>query len=95
LRSRPAHRLAQIDWREDGQLHVFFLPDCPHGHEAPIALHDAYIGLYVVFFMLDDLIIFVLAAFAVQKIVNTCYAAISRMIGGVVLIGLGGWMLAR
>ncbi|MGJ0453645.1 MAG: hypothetical protein ACR65T_10525 [Methylocystis sp.] len=46
-------------------------------------------------FVLDDLIIFGLAAFAVQKIVNTRYAAISRMIGGVVLIGLGGWMLAR
>ena len=63
--------------------------------DLPIALHYAYIGLYVVFFMLDDLIIFGLAAFAVQKIVNTRYAAISRMIGGVVLIGLGGWMLAR
>ncbi|MFZ3179882.1 MAG: glutaredoxin family protein [Methylocystis silviterrae] len=63
--------------------------------DLPIALHYAYIGLYVAFFMLDDLIIFGLAAFAVQKIVNTRYAAISRMIGGVVLIGLGGWMLAR
>ncbi|MBG0797468.1 glutaredoxin family protein [Methylocystis sp. L43] len=63
--------------------------------DLPIALHYAYIGLYVAFFMLDDLIIFGLAAFAVQKIVNTRYAAISRLIGGVVLIGLGGWMLAR
>jgi len=63
--------------------------------DLPIALHYAYIGLYVVFFMLDDLIIFGLAAFAVQEIVNTRYAAISRTIGGVVLIGLGGWMLAR
>ncbi|MGD9543591.1 MAG: glutaredoxin family protein [Methylocystis sp.] len=63
--------------------------------DLPIALHYAYIGLYVVFFMLDDLIIFGLAAFAVQKIVNTRYAAISRAIGGIVLIALGGWMLAR
>jgi hypothetical protein len=63
--------------------------------DLPIALHYAYIGLYVLFFMLDDLIIFGLAAFAVQKIVNTRYAAISRTIGGAVLIGLGGWMLAR
>ncbi|WP_292529345.1 glutaredoxin family protein [Methylocystis sp.] len=63
--------------------------------DLPIALHYAYIGLYVVFFMLDDLIIFGLAAFAVQKLVNTRYAAISRTIGGVILIGLGGWMLAR
>lgn len=63
--------------------------------DLPIALHYAYIGLYVLFFMLDDLVIFGLAAFAVQKIVNTRYAAISRTIGGVILIGLGGWMLAR
>ncbi|WP_158008263.1 hypothetical protein [Methyloceanibacter methanicus] len=31
----------------------------------------AYIALYVVFFMLDDLIIFGLAAFAVQAFVHT------------------------
>jgi hypothetical protein len=59
------------------------------------ALHYACIGRYVVFFMLDDLVIFGLAAFAVQKIVNTRYAAISRTIGGIILIALGGWMLAR
>lgn len=63
--------------------------------DLPIALHYAYIGLYVTFFMLDDLVIFGLAAFAVQKIVDTRYATISRTIGGVVLIGLGGWMLAH
>jgi hypothetical protein len=55
----------------------------------------AYIALYVVFFMLDDLIIFGLAAFAIQKILNSRYAAISWGAGGVTLIGLGVWMLAR
>jgi hypothetical protein len=55
----------------------------------------AYIALYVVFFMLDDLIIFGLAAFAVQSFVDTRYAAFSRLAGGLVLIGLGVWMLAR
>ncbi|HUU66087.1 MAG TPA: glutaredoxin family protein [Methyloceanibacter sp.] len=54
-----------------------------------------YIVLYVIFFMLDDLIIFGLAAFAVQKIINTRYAMMSRLAGGVVLIGLGVWMLAQ
>jgi hypothetical protein len=54
-----------------------------------------YISLYVTFFMLDDLVIFGFAAFAVQKIIDTRYAALSRAIGGVVLIGLGAWMLAR
>lgn len=55
----------------------------------------AYITLYVVFFMLDDLIIFGLAAFAVQRIINSRYAVVSRLAGGVVLIALGVWMLAR
>jgi hypothetical protein len=55
----------------------------------------AYITLYVVFFMLDDLIIFGLAAFAIQRIINSRYAVLSRLAGGVVLIGLGIWMLAR
>jgi hypothetical protein len=55
----------------------------------------SYISLYVTFFMLDDLVIFGFAAFAVQKIINTRYAAVSRAIGGLVLIGLGIWMLAR
>ncbi|MFY9697952.1 MAG: glutaredoxin family protein [Rhodoplanes sp.] len=54
-----------------------------------------YIALYVIFFMLDDLVIFGLAAFAVQKIVDTRYAAVSRAVGGVILIGLGVWMLWR
>lgn len=53
-----------------------------------------YLALYVLFFMLDDLIIFGLAAFAIQKIINTRYAVLSRFAGGVVLIGLGVWMLA-
>ncbi|WP_245409362.1 glutaredoxin family protein [Methyloceanibacter sp. wino2] len=55
----------------------------------------AYIALYVVFFMLDDLIIFGLAAFAVQSFVDTRYAVFSRFAGGLVLIGLGFWMLMR
>lgn len=60
-----------------------------------VAGYYAYITLYVVFFMLDDLVIFGLAAFAIQRIINTRYAVLSRLAGGVVLIGLGVWMLAR
>lgn len=55
----------------------------------------AYIALYVVFFMLDDLIIFGLAAFAIQRVLNSRYAAISRAAGGMTLMGLGAWMLVR
>jgi glutaredoxin len=64
-------------------------------NDVSVAGYYAYITLYVVFFMLDDLIIFGLAAFAIQKIINSRYAALSRLAGGVVLIGLGVWMLAR
>ena len=69
--------------------HVLALSD------VSVAGYYAYIALYVVFFMLDDLIIFGLAAFAIQRIINSRYAALSRFAGGVVLIGLGVWMLAR
>ena len=45
--------------------------------------------------MLDDFIIFGFAAFAVQKMIDTSYAVFSRAAGGLILIGLGLWMLAR
>jgi glutaredoxin len=54
-----------------------------------------YVALYVLFFMLDDLVIFGLAAFAVQGVIDTRYAAVSRAAGGVVLLGLGLWMMLR
>jgi hypothetical protein len=59
------------------------------------AAYYGYIALYVAFFMLDDLIIFGLAAFAIQRIINSRYAAISRAAGGITLMGLGVWMLTR
>ena len=59
------------------------------------AAYYGYIALYVLFFMVDDLVIFGLAAFAVQGVLDTRYAAFSRAAGGVVLLGLGVWMLMR
>ena len=53
---------------------------------SPLAYYG-YIALYVAFFMLDDLVVFGLAAFAVQKTVDTRYAAFSRGVGGAVLLG--------
>ncbi|MBS3103135.1 thioredoxin family protein [Candidatus Woesearchaeota archaeon] len=49
----------------------------------------AYILLYDLFFMLDDLIIFSLAAFAVNTAIGTKYAKYSKLIGGIVLLILG------
>jgi hypothetical protein len=60
-----------------------------------VAQYYGYIALYVTFFMLDDLIIFGFAAFAVHKVIDTGYAALSRAAGGAIMIGLGVWMLLR
>jgi hypothetical protein len=59
------------------------------------AQYYGFIALYVSFFMLDDLIIFGFAAFAMQKIIDTHYGAVSHAVGGLVLVGLGIWMLTR
>lgn len=69
--------------------HILALTDLSTG------AYYAYIALYVLFFMLDDLFIFAFAAFAVQRFIDTRYAAISRGLGGAILLGLGVWMLAR
>ena len=54
-----------------------------------------YIALYVLFFMLDDVVVFSLAAFSTRQFVGTRYSAVSRGVGGVLLIGLGVWMIFR
>lgn len=48
-----------------------------------------YILLYVLFFMLDDLIVFGSAAFAVEMIVGDKYLKICRITGGLILFSLG------
>jgi hypothetical protein len=56
--------------------------------------HYAYIALYDFFFMLDDLIIFGLAAFAVTRYgVGEKYAKQCKLVGGVVMLVLGALML--
>ena len=51
--------------------------------------HYAYILLYVLFFMLDDLIIFGLAAFAVSTSVGEKYAKYCKFIGGALMTLIG------
>ena len=53
----------------------------------------AYILLYVFFFMLDDLIIFSSAAFAINSRWGGRYARYSKPIGGGVLLALGALLL--
>jgi len=51
--------------------------------------HYGYILLYVFFFMLDDLIIFGLAAFAVNSSFGEKYAKYCKTLGGIILVILG------
>lgn len=52
-----------------------------------------YILLYIFAFILDDIIVFGFAIFAVNKILDTKYASYCKAIGGLILILLGLWML--
>ena len=56
--------------------------------------HYGYILLYVLFFMLDDLIIFGTAAFALTSSLGDRYAKYSRPVGATILIILGLLLLA-
>lgn len=55
----------------------------------PVASYYGYMLLYTLFFMLDDLVVFGFAAFAVNKFVGTKYANISHLVGGLVMLALG------
>ncbi len=58
--------------------------------DLPPLLHYAHILLYVLFFMLDDLVIFSLAAMAVSRIsMGEKYVGVSKIIGGAILLLLG------
>jgi len=51
--------------------------------------HYSYILLYVFFFMLDDLVIFGTAAFALTSSLGDRYAKYTRPVGATILIILG------
>lgn len=48
-----------------------------------------YIGLYVLFFMMDDLVIFSLAAFSIGSVMGEKYAKYCKLFGGIILLILG------
>ena len=52
-------------------------------------LYYSYILLYTIFFMLDDMIIFGLAVFAINKYTGTKYEKYSTLIGGIVMLLIG------
>ena len=55
--------------------------------------HYGYILLYDIFYMLDDFIIFGIAAFAINKYAGDDYAKICKLIGGAILALLGVLMV--
>ncbi|MBV5319117.1 MAG: hypothetical protein JZU50_15075 [Desulfobulbaceae bacterium] len=61
--------------------------------DLPLLEYYGYILLYDFFFMLDDLIIFSLAALALDTNLGQRYAGHCRVFGGLVLIALGGVMV--
>jgi glutaredoxin len=52
-----------------------------------------YIGLYTLFFMLDDLIIFGMAAFAIGSSFGEKYSKFCKLFGGIIMLVLGLIML--
>jgi cytochrome c biogenesis protein CcdA len=55
-----------------------------------------FIGIYILMYMVDDLIVFAFAFFSFNKLLHTQkYARLSNLIGGVILILLGIVMIAR
>ena len=61
--------------------------------ELPTLQYYGYILLYDLFFMLDDLAIFSLAVLALDTTVGTRYAGYCKIVGGIVMIGLGAVMV--
>lgn len=59
----------------------------------PTLLYYGYILIYDFFFMLDDLIIFSLAVLALDTGIGNRYAKHCKIIGGIVLLILGGFMV--
>ena len=49
-----------------------------------------YIGLYMIFFLLDDLIVFFIAMRTMEVTgFSTKYGKVSKLVGGLLLLGIG------
>jgi len=56
--------------------------------------HYAYIALYVLFFMLDDLIVFSIAVFGISSLAaNEKYSKASKLLGGLIILVIGFLLL--
>ncbi len=52
--------------------------------------HYAYMALYVLFFMLDDLVVFSIAVFGISSMAaNEKYSKLSKLVGGALILAIG------
>ncbi len=58
--------------------------------------HYAYILLYIFFFMIDDMVVFILALLTMQtKFFSTKYSRYSSLIGGIIMILVGLFLIFK
>jgi len=64
--------------------------------DLPTWQYYAYLGFYIFIFMLDDLIVFVIAMVTLQAVgLNSKYARFSHLIGGILMLIIGLLMIFR
>lgn len=62
----------------------------------PPGQHYFYILIYIFFFMIDDLIVFAIAMITLQAVgIQSKYARLSRLIGGILMLIIGGLLLFK
>ncbi|MFZ2993212.1 MAG: glutaredoxin, partial [Microgenomates group bacterium] len=55
-----------------------------------------YIAVYILFYMIDDLIVFGIALYSIDKLaLTTKYSKLSNLIGGIVMLILGLIMIFK
>lgn len=65
-------------------------------NQLPKWQYYAYLSLYILFFMLDDIIVFVIAMKTVRRVgLDTKYARYSHLIGGILMLMIGLAMLFK
>jgi hypothetical protein len=65
-------------------------------HDLSPLAHYGYLSLYIAVFLLDDILIFVIAMVTLRSVVATGrFSRISHLIGGCVLLALGAVLVLR
>lgn len=63
-------------------------------NDVPILRREALMGIYILFYMLDDLAVFTLAIWSIEKMsLTTKYSRLTSFVGGILLLVLGALLL--